>query len=309
MNAPVFPICGQGDFIVRLRALFAVPVLLAALMLARPAGAQEYKAYLQQWTRDLKQVEFTPGVQELGMFSRLSNATFKPAGAGPFPAVVLGHSCGGVNRPHIKERMREFLDAGFAVLALDTFGPRGLQHCRNQSAIRGPATVMDAYRALAHLAALPAVDRNRIYFVGYSWGGTVAPQLASPQSAEAFGSALRYKATVSYYAGCNYHLPPPAPPVPYLQPDTDRPVLMLLAGRDKEFNAAECVAMMEPMKAAGQPVSWHVYPETHHAWDQSDQRGQDVIRTPLGQMNVYMHDAGATADSTRRTMEFLKSVQ
>ena len=54
-----------------------------------------------------------------------------------------GHTCGGVSQPHIRERMRELLDAGYAVLALDTFGPRGISQCRNQTMIRSSATVMD----------------------------------------------------------------------------------------------------------------------------------------------------------------------
>lgn len=282
-------------------------MLMIAFASAAAAAQQDYRAYLQQWTRDIKQVEFQPGLQDLGILSRLSNAAFKPTGSGPFPAVVVSHACGGVNKAHIKERMREFLDAGFAVLALDSFGPRGLQQCRNQTFLRGPGTVMDAYRALAHLAAMPEIDRSRVFFVGYSWGGTVAAQLASPQTAEVFQSPHRFRASVSYYAGCNFHFPPPAPPLTYLQSDTDRPVLMLMAGRDQEFNVPECVSTLEALKAAGKQVSWHVYPETHHAWDQTEQRGQEVIRTPLGKMNTYLHDPAATADSTRRTIEFFNS--
>src|SRR3954471_8522384 len=109
---------------------FLLPILLAA---AAAASAQDVKPYLLQMTREAKPLEFAPGLQELGTFSRLSNSVFKPAGAGPFPAVVVGHTCGGVNRPHVRERMREFLAAGYAVLAVDSFGPRGVQSCRNQS--------------------------------------------------------------------------------------------------------------------------------------------------------------------------------
>jgi dienelactone hydrolase len=283
------------------RFLFGMIMAAAAAAVA----AQDVKAYLQQYSRDVKPIEFAAGMQEFGMASRLSNAVFKPAGAGPFPVVVLGHACGGVDRPHIRERMREFLAAGYAVMALDSFGPRGLQNCRGQTAVRSPATVMDAYRALEHLSGLPGVDSKRIFFVGYSWGGVVAPQLASPQSAEVFNAKQRYRALVSYYGGCSYHLAPPAPAVEYMLPDTDQPILMLMAGRDKEFDAKECVARLESMKAAGKPVSWHVYPETHHAWDQSDQRGREVIRTPTGESNQYLYDAAATADSTRRTIEYL----
>jgi dienelactone hydrolase len=268
------------------------------------ASAQELREFLTESTRDVKQLDFSTEVKELGVFSNLSNTLFKPKGAPPYRTVVLGHTCGGVTRPHIRERMNELLDAGFAVVALDSFGPRGLQQCRNQNVIRTPGTVMDAYRMLSKLQSVPQVDQGRIYFAGFSWGGVVAPMLASPQSAQAFGSTARYRAIASWYGGCSYEQATPAAKIRYLFEDSDRPLLMLMAGQDKEFKASNCFPLMDEMKAAGKPVSWHIYSEVHHAWDQSEHRGNYTITTPTGERNVYKYDAEATKDSTRRMIEF-----
>lgn len=280
------------------------PTISVALLLVGTATyAQDVKEYLRTTTDQLASVEFRSGVSELGIFSSISNAVFRPEGkAPPYPIVVLGHTCGGVGRPHIRERMRELLDAGFAVLALDSFGPRGIDNCRNQTRIRSSATVMDAYHALTHLTTLPEIDKFRIYFAGYSWGGVVAPLLASPQSAEAFGSKLRYRALVSNYGGCSYQHSASTPRLFYLLKDTDRPILMLLASEDKEFKVSDCLPVLDELKAAGKPVEWHVYEGTYHAWDQSN-TGYSVT-TGWNETNFYRYSGDATSDSTKRMIAF-----
>src|SRR5262245_31055182 len=62
----------------------------------------------------------------------LKAVLFRPEGAGPFPAVVGLHGCGGlINRTgQLGARYRDWgerlVAAGFVVLYPDSFGPRGL---------------------------------------------------------------------------------------------------------------------------------------------------------------------------------------
>lgn len=262
---------------------------------------------LREQTAHLKRLEFRPGTSELGLFSSISNAIFRPEGKGPYPVVVIGHTCGGVGQPHIRDRMRELLDAGFAVLPLDTFGQRGITQCRNQTKVPLVATVMDAYHALEHLDKVAEIDKSRVYFTGYSWGGFVAPLLASPRPAEAFGAKLRYRAIVSNYGACSWQDRPDSRRNFFLLPDTDRPLLMLMASEDKEGKVSDCIPSLEKLKAAGKPVEWHVYPDTHHAWDQRNQTGNERITTGWGEVSVYLYSADATRDSTRRMIEFFNA--
>jgi dienelactone hydrolase len=56
---------------------------------------------------------------------RLVGYMARPAGAGPFSAVVLLHGCGGFHSSMISwaDRLSRF---GYAALAIDSFGPRGI---------------------------------------------------------------------------------------------------------------------------------------------------------------------------------------
>lgn len=244
--------------------------------------------------------------KELGMFSNLSNALFKPKSPSPFPVVVLGPTCGGVKPSHIKTHAQELLGAGYGVMILDNLGPRGLQNCRGQSAVGSASTARDAYQALEALALVPEVDKTRIYFSGYSLGGVAAPMLASPQSAQIFGSSLRYRAIVSNYGGCIYPAKPGGKATRYLERDMDVPLLMLMAGNDKEFFSSDCFPLLQELKDAGKPVQWHVYEGVHHAWDQPEHRGNYSFVGSTGETNVYLYNEQAKRDASRRMMEFLE---
>ncbi|UUZ68442.1 dienelactone hydrolase family protein [Polaromonas sp. P2-4] len=225
---------------------------------------------------------------ELGALTAMSNTVFKPKGQGPFPAVVLLHTCGGIRPPHIRQHAGELLAAGYAVLILDSHGPRGFDTCRKKP-IPFAVGVLDAYAGLAHLAALPMVNKDRIYLAGYSYGGSVAALLASPQSATTFGSPLRFRATVAHYTHC---VRPSRARL--LLADTDRPVLMLMGQSDTETPPASCFPLIEELRAAGAPVKWHIYPGMTHGWDKQGEAS-----------NGYVYDEEAALDATRRMLEFL----
>lgn len=284
-------------------------LLLLLLFLSASASGQSLRAVLKTQAAPFQSIPISAEVSELGPFSSIANAVFKPPGAGPFPAVVIAHSCGGVNRPHIRERMRELLGAGFVVLAVDSFGPRGFSSgCGGSAGRLGVSTtVMDAYTALDHLGRLAIVDASRIYATGYSWGALVTTMLASPQSGEAFASRLRFRALVSNYGACSVQRSATSARFRYLQDDSDRPLLMLMAGEDREYKPADCFPLLEDLKAAGKAVAWHVYADTHHAWDQRDHNGSVKVTTGWGEVSVYLYNAEATRDSTRRMIEFFNS--
>ena len=254
-----------------------------------PVPAQDLKAQLAP-PLDLQPVRFAGDAREsIGTFTNVANTVFKPAGEGPFPAVVLMHTCGGLKGPpnvHMKQHAQSLLAAGHVVLVVDSFGPRGFDNC----AARAPATstgIADAYAALADLAERPFVDKARIYQSGYSWGAFTSALLASPQSAQLVGSELRFAATVVNYGSCGYKN------YALVLKDVDRPLLLLMGGRDTEVTAAPCFPLLEELKAAGKPLQWHVYPEATHAWDK-----------PGLSSRGYVYDAQTTQDATARMIAF-----
>src|SRR5580704_7268540 len=52
------------------------------------------------------------------------NALYRPSGGGPFPAVVLLHTCAGLG-PHVHAWARKLQDWGYVALVVDSFTPRG----------------------------------------------------------------------------------------------------------------------------------------------------------------------------------------
>ena len=80
----------------------------------------------------------------------------RPEGRGPFPAVVLLHSCLGLpaNRQSIEDQIAGW---GYVALFVDDFGPRGL---KETCTVDFPEGASDAFGALAFLARLGSVDSS-----------------------------------------------------------------------------------------------------------------------------------------------------
>lgn len=123
----------------------------------------------------------------------LSCATLlKPAGRGPYPLVMQFHGCGGP-RPLQQPYAQAALQAGYAVMLVDSFKPRGLSRLDGSMLVCTGLTLHGAERA-ADLYALydwaqrqPWVDARRIVASGWSHGGwTVMDALAMGDSAPRF---------------------------------------------------------------------------------------------------------------------------
>lgn len=132
----------------------------------------------------------------------IAAALAKPDGNGPFPAVVLLHSCGGV-MDHLHDWSRFFTERGYAVLMVDTFGSRGLGRCPNgvhSSTLAQVEMVSDAYGALDYLAARPEIAADRIYVMGFSLGGWAVRTMASREPLSR--ANRRFRAGIALYDGC-----------------------------------------------------------------------------------------------------------
>ena len=246
-------------------------------------------------------VKFEPGLNDLGFFNSLANKVFKIDRAGPYPAVVIGHTCGGIGNPHIRLRAKELLAAGFAVLPVDSYGPRGISSCRGQTKVDTRHQAIDAYGALRHLRQEPMIDPQRIYYVGYSAGAIAAAQLAAPVFAPD-SPPLRFRAIVSNYGSCVFQWGANTFRSQLLQRKIDTPILMLMAANDWELRASDCFPQLDEMKTEGQPVEWHVYKDAYHAWDQPGVNY--AITNGFGQTTQYVYNAQITADATARMLEF-----
>jgi dienelactone hydrolase len=287
-----------------LRGLIVATVL--TVLAPAVAGAQnitiEERVRNALRTPDLK---FPAEPKSFSMF-RSGMAIYKPEGAGPYPALVLLHSCSGI-RTEITDWAKDAVARGYVAFVLDSLGPRGqrsvcIPAAGNVSPFRG---VKDTFQALAHLEKLPFVDRERIGLIGFSWGAMVGLIGSGASFADMLSDGKRFGAVVSFYPACWVPAVRNLPEFEFLRPDTDRPVMVLMGDADNETPPSECVPRLKALADKGVPVEWHLYPNATHCWDCSslhnvskkDYRGNTV---------VYQYDKAITKDSADRAFAFLE---
>jgi dienelactone hydrolase len=185
----------------------------------------------------------------------------RPAGAGPFPAVVLLHSCNG-NWKRLDERWgRQITPWGYVTLTVDSFGPRGIDEtCGNGS----PADMaFDAYRALDFLVRQHAVDPDRVAVLGFSQGGWLALSSVEQGVVER-SSSNKFRAAAAFYPNCRA-----------IQGNLTVPALIMIGELDDWTSAEGCRRLAEGSDDYGvsrqnshsAPIKLIVYPGAWHAFD------------------------------------------
>ncbi len=192
-----------------------------------------------------------------------------PPGSGPFPAIVLLHTCGGI-RGHISQWADRLAAHGYASVVVDSFTPRGGRACNIPDYF--PATLdevaADAFAALQHLKTRSDIDRRRIGVMGFSWGGGAVLRTSSARYRPATGG---FGAAVAFYPVCVDARPalPPAIRARFdsLYDDIRTPTLILAGDADTETPPVECARTVERLRRAGRPVTIKIYPGAGHVFD------------------------------------------
>lgn len=257
---------------VKLRNIIISLALVTALAACQTAGVSFPNAKVND--RDQK-------------IQTVSGKLSKPEGEGPFPAVVLLQTCGGMKK-HITTDWPAFLTGnGYVTLAVDTLGARGHAECtrKNFMAKDYHAFVKDAYGALDYLAAQPYVDRDRIAVMGFSAGANAILNGMMPWRVRARGG-LDFKAAIALYGICfnigGY-------------PEGSIPLMIVVGDMDKRF-AESCMTAVKVLPR----VELHVLPGVYHAFDSPEASGKsDLYDNPM------RYDAQATATAMDLAKAFI----
>jgi dienelactone hydrolase len=267
-----------------------LPVLACALAFATPAAASEQVAIPQG-----------EGV--------LKATLFRPAGAGPFPAIVGLHGCAGLVdragsiRPQYRDWGERLAAAGYAVLFPDSFGSRGAgSQCRiREQTIRARRErVADAHAARQWLQAQPWTKPERVSLVGWSHGG-VTTLWAIRTRAALHDRAPDFRSAVAFYPGCRRAVDAAW--------SARVPVLVLIGTADDWTPASACLTMVAGARGRSARAEIVTYPGAHHGFDHPDlplreRTGLAFTADGSGKAHVGT-DPAAREDSIRRVTEWL----
>jgi dienelactone hydrolase len=250
----------------------------------------------------------------------------KPAGAGPFPAVVILHDCSGLGPKSSGApwRWSAVLTArGYVTIWPDSFGPRGRPNgvCIDTALprITPDDRAVDAYAALAYLRSLPFVDAGRIAVMGGSHGGssTLAAIVDTPRNVQ--HGRIGFAAAIALYPSCGRSFGSWSVTrtreagklkLAYTGAFKPRAPLLILIGELDDWTPAEpCRRLAAAAQAAGYPLEIKVYPSAHHSFDSKAPVRYVAERinfnAPTGRGATTGGNAGAWRDAIERVERFL----
>jgi dienelactone hydrolase len=233
---------------------------------------------------------------------------YKPTAAGPHPAVVALHGRTGLysngasryDATTLSARHKmwgEFWAArGFAVLLVDTFGPRGhpagfaagtrKQRPRDVNEIT--VRPLDAYAGLAYLRARSDIVQDQVYLQGWSNGGSAALSAMAVGAPGLAVGARGFRAALALYPACT-----PVTEHYGRQYRTYAPVLLLIGDADEEVKPANCAVLANYAVAHGSDFDYVSYAGATHGYDSPAPNRQRIVA-----------NAAAAADTKHRAEAF-----
>jgi len=230
---------------------------------------------------------------------------YAPEGTGPFPAVVLSHTCGPL-RQHIFEWAQRFLGAGYTVLVLDHLGPRGMGTNCSSFKVSVTEYAQDAVAGMRHLRSMPFVDDRRIVLMGLSYGAMAALRAASEDFRAKHLGGERFAAIISLYPLCNQRLGRVHRDHQWnFYDDTNIPLLVLLGSDDDEADPRSCIDKAKENAARGMPVEFKVFPGTTHAFDHSLMGDKPVVTQQGSRTVTHRYNRESVEAAWKLTLDFL----
>lgn len=179
-------------------------------------------------------------------------------------AVVLAGDLPGPTAEATSVYVKRLLEAGVAVMAIDSFGARGLKEFGEAVGLATLRQVEDSYAALAMLRGHPAIDPNRMALVGLGRGGTAAIEaslsaLRDIARGDAPGGSVGFAAIAALYPTCALQWRPVE--------SIDRPLLIQSGALDDLSGSAHCEDYARRLRAGNSSgVALRIYAGLPGAW-------------------------------------------
>ena len=238
----------RREFLARSAALVAGGLAMAQALLPRYAQAQTIS-----FTDARIKAQYVSYPSPGGSSGQMRGYLVQPAGAGPFPVVLVVHENRGLN-PYIEDVARRAAVEGFLALAPDGLFPVGGypgndDDGRSLQASLDPGKLRTDMLNSARYLKTHKLSTGKLGVTGFCWGGGTTNFLATTMGAD-------MHAGVPYYG---------AAAATAEVPKIKAPLLIQLAENDAGINAM-WPAYEAALKAAGAAHQMHMYPGTQHGF-------------------------------------------
>jgi len=240
---------------------------------------------------------------------KLKAFLYRPAGDGPFPAVVALHTCDGLagRRTNFGRRYRDWgerlVAAGFVALFPDSFGSRGLgsQCIPGQRTLRsGRDRVVDAEAARHWLQQQNYVAADRVSLIGWANGGVAALWTIRPRTTAKRDDKPDFRSAIAFYPGCRR--------LRDTAWSARMPTLVLVGAKDDWASASACQQMVAGARGRTARAAIQIYPNAYHDFDHPNlplqQRNNVLVNGTPARVHVGT-DQVARQDAMKRVAEWL----
>ena len=245
---------------------------------------------------------------EFRIDNNLQNSVYLPKSPNG-GAILFLPSCTGVQgwnfRDIKKYWLNPLLKSGFVVGVVDYNANRNARrpwNCGKNKHLSGHRLVRDVFNGVQALAAVPGVEKDKIFTIGTSLGAQIGAEAISRKYTKVAQkeNLITPRAHIGLYGGCSY------PSRTYLTANITSPVLWLSGGRDVEVGDG-CNDFLFNRITRSQPDSKFVlYKNATHCWDCSQLNGHSK-QTAYG-MQTYIFDAAITKSSQAETLKFIRNL-
>ena len=178
-----------------------------------------------------------------------------------YPAVILIHGSGGATA-NVDRWARELHAIGVAAFIVDCFTGRGIvETVTDQTRLGSCAMIVDAYRALDHLAQHRNIDPNRIALMGFSKGGFATIYASLTRFQKMYGPKnAKFAAYIPFYPPCG---------IKYLEDENiaDAPIRVFHGAGDNYVWIEPTRKYVARLRAAGHNVELTEFPGANHVFD------------------------------------------
>lgn len=237
-----------------------------------------------------------------------------PEGKGPHPAVVMMHSCFGpaddtdALAAHDGSWANILTDAGYVVLVVDSYTPRGagsLCQERNRPVLARAERPWDAIGGLQFLQERSDVIADKVAIMG--WSNGAISLLWTVRDGASAATALEgpdFRAAIAYYPLCNDVVSRIDTYLPRI------PVLIQIGADDDWTDPEPCRSLVSGTRSRGGEMFLDVYSQSYHLFDAPNtpvrpfMAVNDVEETGLIEIHFGTNNI-ARNQSIRRTLDWL----